>query len=139
MLKIIREFRSLSGAIQALSNSLNVLAQEREGGSDVHSRLDGLEISKLKWEAEMEALILQAKGKYQAANNAEMRTRSMAKHYESELDDFDSDGDEAEEAQPELDLSGSDVQTSEAGGLYGLPVGMEANGKAIATRMKFGG
>jgi len=68
----------------------------------------------------MEAVLLKAEGKLQAANNAEARERTMRKTYEKFIDPFDPEGDEAPEG-----IAPGYAARGEEEGLQPLHLGME--------------
>lgn len=95
-------------------------------------RLCLLETEQKRWQAEVEALLLRAEGKLQAASNAEARARTMKKHAEKLTDPFDIEGEEGEEAVPE-----GYAPRSEEEWVQPLRVGVAPNHKANALRYKF--
>jgi len=104
---------------------------QREAGPS-EERLDEIERSRAMWEAEMEALVAQAKGTYQAANNAESRTRTMAKHYEKLSDPLDLEGEEVE-----TPISERYAPRGEEEGLQPMRVAVAPDHKQNALRFKF--
>lgn len=93
---MIRYFASLLEAIQSISGTLRTLVM-REGGIGGRGALDGaledrvraLELQREVWEADVEGLVLKAKGQYKAAAAAESRARTLAK-----TTDFEEEADE---------------------------------------------
>jgi len=136
---MFRVFRDLSSAIQSLTKALVDGDEVGPRAAALGERLDGLELGRAKWEAEMEALYMRAEGKLKASRNAEERARKMRSFDEDFLDLDDEDSPAPEEERPQSILPLADVQTGEEAGVYGLPVGMEADGKSLALRAKFGG
>jgi len=57
--------------------AVDVESRVLEGNSE--ARLASLELSRLQWEGEMEALVVDAKGQYRSASNAEGRAKTHAK------------------------------------------------------------
>lgn len=96
-------------------------------GEMSRDRLDELEQSRSIFEAEMMALVMKAEGQYQAANNAESRTRTMKKSYEKLIDPFEIDSEEMQEAP--VQPLGNDEQP--------LPLELPPNNKAYALRAKW--
>jgi len=137
-LRVFQTFRDLTAAIQSLAAAL-VDGDDGPRAAVLGERLDGLELSRKKWEAEMEALLMRAEGKLKASRNAEERARKMRNFDEDFPDIDDEDGPAAERQRPQSILPLADVQTGEEAGMYGLPMGMEADGKSLALRAKFGG
>jgi hypothetical protein len=86
----------------------------------------------------MEATVLKAQGKLQAANNAEARTRTMEKRYEGF---FDEGGDGGEEAFiPQRDQLGSrNGETGIEEGVQQMRLGVaEDDTRSRLIRAKFG-
>jgi len=101
---MFRPFRVVVEAIQELALALRLSAkmqhrenQWREEHAPAEARVEELERSRAKWEAEIEALLMKADSTLRSANNAEARARTMAKHEESRSDPFPEDGDPVEE------------------------------------------
>jgi len=113
---MIQYFRNLLAALQSLSHAIRTLVdiygadvetRALEGNSE--ARLASLELSRLKWQGEMEALVVDAKGKFRSANNAEARARTHAKAAEV----FDGDDEEGEDdvfSRYLDELSGGDAE-----------------------------
>lgn len=116
---------------------------ERVEEDAVAPRLEALELSHKKWEAEAEALVLQAKGKFEAARSAEERTRTMKKSIERDPESGAESTEELAAAYRELlGIPAADGEGGEEGGVLALPEGMEADGevrpdRTAALRMKF--
>jgi len=135
---ILRPFRTFLDAIQGLTTAITRLATmaaewailQRER-APAHDRLEALERSRDLWEVKIEALVMEAKGSYQAANNAEARTRTMKRHYEN-LDEHDPGGTEAEGL-----VRTDHAEQSEEKGLQPLHLDVAPDHKAIALRYKF--
>lgn len=133
---VLREIRDLPGVIRMLTGAIQDVAElQREAGPG-EARLDDLERSRAKWEAEMEALLIKADSTYKSAANAESRARTMVKAYEKELDPFPEDREE------EIDPAQDPVWdgNASAGGVEGLqavPIGLAPSGKEMALRAKW--
>jgi len=95
------------------------------------NRLEELERSRALWEVKIEALVMEAKGSYQAANNAEARTRTMKRHYEN-ADPLDIEGAPEQEVVP-----GGDGDRGAEEGLPAVRVDVAPDHKTIALRYKF--
>lgn len=94
---VLREIRELPAAIRTLTAAIqDVAALQRESGPG-EARLEDLERSRAKWEAEIEALLIKADSTYKSASNAESRARTMVRAYEKELDPFPEDSEEIQE------------------------------------------
>jgi len=137
-LRIFQTVKDLTGAIQSLANAL-VDGDDGPRAAVLGERLDSLELSRSLWEANMEALVLKATGKFQASRNAEERAKKMRDFDEDLFDDEPTDRLEAERERPGGFFPDADVQASAAAGLHSVPMGMEVDGKAYALRAKFGG
>jgi len=96
------------------------------------ARLEELERSRARWEAEIEALVMKAGGTLKAASNAESRSRTMIRHAEKLSDPFAEPG---EEVQPPL-FEG-DAAPSEAEEMQPLRLAVAANSKEGRLRAKF--
>jgi len=141
---MFRHFRATREALEGIRAVLlqlvnsNVEAQVTAARFDaLKERLEDLEISRAKWEAEIEAELLKAQGKYQAANNAEGRSRTTIRAYEKLLAEVGDAGEEQleEDEWPDLVPEGN-AQGGQAEELHGLHVGVE-DAKAKRLRAKF--
>jgi len=140
LLHMFHPFRAFLGAIARLTESIQRLiipvlelqrAMAEQGPSE--KRLADLEQRQAMWEVEMEALVAAAKGKYDAANNAEVRTRTMKRHYEKEADPLTEPSEQVDASVP-----GGDVEGSEEDGVPPLRMAMApANSKTKALRHKW--
>ncbi len=131
---------SLQGTHKALRDIADILhevsgrvAERRE----LVDRIEELELSRAKWEAELEGLLLKADSTLKAANNAEARTRTMKKSYEKHFDPLDPDRQAEIEQEVRNHFPSADATPSGAQALPALHVDVEENGKAAAMRLKF--
>jgi len=132
-------FRAPSEAMTGLTRALldfrplfeEIANAQREKGPPT-ARLEELERRQAMWEVEMEALVATATGKYEAANNAESRTRTMKRHYEKLVDPFAEEGEEVAAALPASDAPGGEEE-----GVQPLRVDVAANHKAARLMYKF--
>jgi len=108
-----------------------IIGVQRDGAPS-EARLEELERRQSMWEVEMEALVATAKGKYDAANNSEVRTRTMKRHYEKLADPFSEEGEEVTEAVRARDALGGETAR-----VLPLPVDVAADPKTQALRYKF--
>lgn len=92
----------LAQCVLNVSNLLTHLIKQREQDGGVLDRVQALELSHKKWEAEAEALVIQAKGKYDGARNAEERTRTMKKSLARDPESGPESEEELAEAYREL-------------------------------------
>jgi len=135
-LPIFRGFRRLIDTIETLTASLVELANIQRASGPTLERLDALELSRHRFEAEMEGMLLKADGKLKAASNAEARERQLKKSYEKHLlDPLDSDS--QEESKPAFVLS-DDAAGSEAQRVPSLHLDVASDKKAYAVRAKWG-
>ena len=124
-------------ALRDIADVLHEVSGRVADRRELTDRIEELELSRAKWEAEIEGLLLKADSTLKASANAEARTRTMKKNYEAHFDEIDPDR-EAEIAQevrghfPPADATSSGAQT-----LPALHVDVEENGKAAAMRLKF--
>ena len=89
----------LVAGLDHLTHELNQLVvAHRELGPAVE-RVEALELSRVRWEAECEGMLLKADGKHNAAKAAEMRERQLKRSYETR-DPFEN-GDGGEPTQEE--------------------------------------
>jgi len=134
MLTILRDFRGLVAAVQALVLVLQkgVVLQEQLGPAS--ERLDALELERHQFEAEIAGTLLKAEGKLKAANNAEARERALKRSYERVIDEGYPDGTPESEAEAVLPI---DVEVSEEERVHELRLGMAPNNKAYALRAKW--
>jgi len=140
---MFQPFRTLSAAILELRTTLKnesdrqvtCLLELRRAITEngpATTRLEDIERRQAMWEVEMEALVATAKGKFEAANNAESRTRSMKKYYEKNVDPFGEESEEVPAALPTGDALGGETE-----GVPPLRVDVAANHKANALMYKF--
>jgi len=88
--------KALVGELHGINLRLKDLIELQREAGPADDRLDDLELSRARWEAEVEGILLKADGHQKAARSAEARTRTMQKHYEDQLDPFDPDSQEIE-------------------------------------------
>jgi len=137
-LKVLRDFSRLAEGVQSLAASLRDLAKSRREEGPASDRLDALELSRARFEAEMESYLLRAEGKLKAASNAEQRERHLKRTNEKLLDPFGADSEEELEEE-RTDVQVGDAPGSETEGVPPVRLELEAvDGKALATRVKFG-
>lgn len=139
------QFRATQNALQAIPGAVVMLAEQVEkarstmlGFATLKARLEDLESSRAKWEAEMQAELLKAQGRYQAANNAEGRTQTTIRAYKKLLADVgDASPEEYEQDDWEDDVPSRDVERGEADGVQPLHLGLETDAKTQRLRAKF--
>ncbi len=138
-MSVLSEIRSLPGAIRSLCAGVEELAGfvstlvelQGEQGT-LGERLDELERTRARWEAEIDAQLLKADSTLKSAANAESRSRTMLRHAEKIVDPFDEDGEEVETVVS----NGHDTRV-EASEVLEVPVGLAPNNKAYAQRAKW--
>jgi len=116
---------------------LEVIEERQQVLGDSIARLDELELSRARFEAEISGMVLKAEGKLKAANNSEARERQLKKSYESRIDPLYAEGEESEgEGDPVLV---DDVARGEDERLHAMRLDVAPNHKANALRAKWGG
>jgi hypothetical protein len=135
---MLTTFRRLLAALESIASRLERQLTEQSVLSTIDSRLLELELSRAKWEAEMDAYLLKAESTLKSSNNAESRARVMTRKYESLFDEVGEDRMEELEAGPQRDVPPIDAGASEEEGLQPLRLALETDPKAFATRMKWG-
>ena len=124
---------SLIPAIEAVARSINRVADAQEDAGPAAARLEAIEKRQALWEVEIEALVAMAKGKLEAASNAEARTRTMKRHYEKNFDPLDIPSEEVETTVGPGDAPGGEVEEVQP-----LRVDVAPNNKANALMRKWG-
>ena len=76
------QFRPLIESVEGLAVTLRGVAEIQREHGPATDRLDALELSRVRWEAECEGLLLKADGKLKAAAAAESRERQLKKSWE---------------------------------------------------------
>lgn len=137
---VLREISRLPEALQRVTSALmrvvaklDLLIDQQEQQGPAEERLEELERSRARWEAEIEAMLLKADSTLKSAANAESRARTMMKHAEK-LDPFHDEGEAAEAPI----VQGGYAPASEEEGL--LPMHLDVaplNSKALALRAKY--
>jgi len=141
---MFKAFRRLLASIESMASGLILLehvlariARQQEEFGPARERLDALELSRAKFEAEMSSLVLKAEGKFKAANNAEARERQLKKSNDRLAHDLAEDGDE--------DVSGEgrsnfldDGARSEEERVQSVRVGVAMSNKSAAIAAKWG-
>lgn len=138
-LRLFREVRALREAIENLARGViqlgaglhSLIEVQREIGP-ADERLEELERTRARWEAEMEALQLKADSTFKSASNAESRTRTMVRHAEKLADPFPEDG---EEEPP--GVQPTDAERGQEEGLQPVRVAVAPDNKQNALRFKF--
>jgi len=134
---MLREIRALPAALERVAGALEALLERQIESGPAEARLEELERSRARWEAEIEALLLRADSTLKAANNAESRSRTMKRNYEKLFGELDPDRVEELEIEARRELQDRDVEAVADQGVLELPVGVAADHKAWATRLKF--
>lgn len=135
---VLSAIQDVSVAVRQLRDGVNDISAERSDSSDLDARIQSLELGRAKWQAEVEALVLQAKGQFRAASNAEARERTMKESYEKQSDLGLDDGPEEFEGEGPESVFPIHVPAGEENGLHQVPVGMARTRKATAVNAKYG-
>lgn len=133
--RILEANKAAATALQGIEKILETAIDGMSDGGDLGDRVGALELQRAIFEADMDGLVTRAEGKLKAANNAEARTRTMKRSYETYADELDEDRPPQIEAEP-LQLPQGDAEIVQES-LQQVPLGMAANNKAHPTRMKF--
>jgi len=136
--------RATQEALDKIATSVLALTAELKDGrggrdysEELAERVEGLELSRSRWEGEVEGLVLKAKGQYQAASAAESRARTKAKNEQPiSVEEPPRSEDEIEEQWARY-FSQRNGEAGEEERVHQVPVGLETRGKAIALRSKF--
>jgi len=129
--------RPLLASIEGLSTALHDLAAVQVESGPARERLDALELSRVRWEAECEGLLLKADGKHNAAKAAEARERQLSKSYAKTIaDPFPEDGN-GQPSQGAVVLT-DDVDPSEAESVSLMRARMASTPKSRALNAKWG-
>jgi hypothetical protein len=133
--RILEANKAAATALQGIEKILETAIDGMSDGGDLDDRVGALELQRAIFEADMDGLVTRAEGKLKAANNAEARTRTMKRSYETYADELDEDRPTQIETEPLQLPQGDGAIIQEP--LPQMPLGMEANNKAHPTRMKF--
>jgi len=127
----------LQGGRQALQAIADVLAASLDGRGDagkLAERLEDLELTRAKWEAEISAELLKADSRYKAAAAAESRARTQkAFNAKSEAVEGDADGPEAVEEPSYENFPWPDGAPGPENGLLEVPVRLESRGRKTSA------
>lgn len=136
MFGIFRWFRRLVEAIEQLVAAVQGLATAQEQAGRALDRVEALELSRAQFEAEVQGLLLEAKGKLKASLNSEARERQIKKHNERLTDTIGDDVEEAPEEGGDAVLS-EHVAAGEAERMQALRLDLARNPKAAAIAAKW--
>jgi len=127
----------LVGPLRDLVQVVARLAVVQQELGPAHERLDALELSRVRWEAECEGLLLKADGKHNAAKAAEARERQLSRSYaKSVADPFPPLGDES---QAEGDsIHADNGRGGEAGEVSTVRAAVAPTPHALRLRAKWG-
>lgn len=142
---ILHDFRLLVEAIGELVSVLGELAgalveivAAHKGLGPAIDRLQELELSRARFEADIQGMLLKAEGKFKAATAAEARERQLKRSYEKDLDPFPEGGDRAS-SEAQEGIRQFDDAISEGERLQALRLDVAPNNKAHALRAKWAG
>jgi len=132
---IFHGFRLLIEAMDRINQSLDALTQVQQDLGPARERLEALELSRVRFEAECEGLLLKAEGKLRAVTSAEQRERQLKRTNQRLADSLDLDG----EMEPEgVAVLRNDAPAGQEEGLQPVRLALAKNDKAHAVRAKFG-
>jgi len=130
--RVTEAIGDLAGVIRTTASMMAEIAERRDELAPFEGRLEELERSRAKWEAEIDAYLLKADSTLRSANNAESRARTMRKHDQSNADPF---GDDREEVEAPVPEGYAPIGPEEE--LQPVHVGVEASPKEQRLRAKF--
>ena len=135
--RFIEVIQQLETTLVNLEHTLHEIVEAQKELGPARERLEVLELSRAHFEAEMQALVLKADGKFKAANNAEARERQLKRSYEriGFVDPLVEDGAEREKDDA---VSTEHAAASEAARLQALSLVVAPHSKALAQRAKWG-
>jgi hypothetical protein len=128
---------TIASSLLELRRSIAEALVVKGDGDSISERVATLELGRGLFEADMEGLLAKCEGKLKAANNAEARERTMRKQRENLTDDFDADGTQEIEAQPQLVFPQGNAPHGGAEPVQPVHVGVARNDKTLAARMKW--
>lgn len=135
MFAIFRHFRRLVDAVIRLVDVIQRLVEVQHAAGPVLDRLDALELSRHKFEAEVQGTLLEAKGKLKGALSSEARERHMSKQNEKDASPFPVDG--AEITEDGSVILPNDVEAGEAERVSSLRLDVAPSPKAAAIAAKW--
>jgi len=135
--RVLEVLQEIGEAVRELGVKLDGPRTDQVDTAALSDRLGGLELSRAKWQAEMEALVLVAQGKFRSASNAEARERTMKESYEKQPDLGYEDGEGIEPGGSE-DVLPINAEIGGPDEVHALPMGMAPTRKAAALNMKYG-
>jgi len=130
-----------SQALESLTSSVEAL-REVQGDGDVKQRLVALELGQQKWQAQIEASLLRAEGKFRAARAAEERARAKGKGILDDESDPDAAADTGFEIRNPAQAaawnspSGNDAPVGDQEQMQLMPDGLASTRTALLA--KFG-
>lgn len=128
--------QSIAVALERVNDTLQLALAAVGDDPRVAARIEELELSRAKWEATMEAVVLKADSTLKAANNAESRARTVLRHAEKYTPE---ELEPSEEGIPPegYDYGPGDDSFGEEEGVQQLRLDVETSPKARALRAKF--
>ena len=144
---MFRTLKDLSEAAQACVALLHQVGEQlatfqATPNPDLAQKIQDLEVSRATWEAEVEALILKAKGQYDSARNAEERQKTMKKAMNAEPEDGGVEGMEelaAAYREAGLNFSPPHAQGGEGEELLPVPTSLAILAKMAPINAKWAG
>jgi len=124
-------------ALREISDVLHEVSGRVADRAELVERIEQLELSRAKWEAEIDGLLMKADSTLRSAANAEARTRTMRKSYEGFADDGLTDRETEVGQELTEHVPNGNVAPIAAEPLQAVHVDLAQNAKAGALRMKF--
>lgn len=138
--QLIEVLQALSKAVRDIADQLPAVLDRGADAAELAARLEDLELSRARWEAEIDALILKADSSFKSAAAAESRARTMKRSYEKIAGELDPDRLDELEVEGRRRVQDRDAEASEE---EGVPLmrpdlaGLSLNSKVLAQRLKF--
>jgi len=130
----ISQAKTLAGILIAMEKSIE---GDPDRTAEMRERLEALELSNAKWQAECEATLMKAEGQFKAARNAEERTKTMVNHESTEGGAASEEEIFAAYRALGLGVSPGNAEAGEAEEVLEMREDVEMDLKAQALRMKF--
>lgn len=114
---ILGTFRDLVGTLQriaagltAISGRLAALMSKWDAEGQLASRVEDLELTQAKWQAEVEAILLKAESVHKAARGAEARERQLKKANERDFGVVIDESEEGSKGLPAVNATGGNAE-----------------------------
>jgi len=136
--RLLEAAERCASGLARIATQLGPTLEARTSVASLELRIQELELAQATWEASMEAELLKAESTYKSAQNSESRARTMKRNYAKIADELDPDRLEELALEGRRRLQDHDAEVGEEEGVQPVPLDLETNGKAAATRMKWG-